>query len=86
MKLLYRPLSLLISVAGGILASAVFKRIWRAISGEDEAPQATSSQYHTREVLTAAVLQGAVYAGVKAAVDRVGAKGYHRLTGKHLDE
>ncbi|NKS66523.1 DUF4235 domain-containing protein, partial [Rhodococcus hoagii] len=33
-----------------------------------------------REVLVAAALQGAVFAVVKAAVDRAGAKGYRALT------
>jgi hypothetical protein len=35
-------------------------------------------------VLVAAVIHGAVFAGVKAAVDRVGAKGFKKITGKDL--
>ena len=81
MKMLYKPLSLVVSVLGGILAAAVFKKVWAAVSGEEEAPKATSSEYSTREVLIAAAVQGAIYAGVKAAVDRAGAKGIKRITG-----
>ena len=84
MKILYRPLSMLISVLGGILAGAVFKKVWAAVSGEEEAPEATSPDYSTKEVLVAAVVQGAVFAGVKAAVDRAGAKGFKKVTGKEL--
>jgi head-tail adaptor len=80
-KMLYKPLSLVVSVLGGILAAAVFKKVWAAVSGEEEAPKATSSEYSTREVLIAAAVQGAIYAGVKAAVDRAGAKGIKRITG-----
>lgn len=83
MKLLYKPLSLLISVLGAILAGALFKRVWKVLSGEQDAPEATSTEYGTREVLTAAALQGAIFGCVKAAVDRAGAKGFHKLTGTH---
>ena len=44
MKILYRPLSLLVSVLGGILAGAVFKKVWAVVSGEGEAPEATSPE------------------------------------------
>lgn len=81
MKVLYKLLSLVVSVLGGILAGAVFKKVWAAVSGEEEAPKATSSEYSTREVLVAAAIQGAIFAGVKAAVDRAGAKGIRRITG-----
>jgi hypothetical protein len=82
-KILYRPLSMLVSVLGGILAGAVFKKVWAVVSDE-EAPQATSPDYSTKEVLVAAVVQGAIFAGVKAAVDRAGAKGFKKITGKEL--
>ena len=80
-KLLYKPLGLVISVLGGLLAGAVFKKVWAAVSGEEEAPEAISSEYSTKEVLLAAALQGAIIAGVKAAVDRAGAKGFKKVTG-----
>lgn len=86
LKLLYRPMSLLISVLGGLLATALFKRTWKAISGEDEAPEPTSPDHGTKEVLVAAVIQGALFGVVKAAVDRAGAKGYRKLTGEHMDD
>jgi hypothetical protein len=81
MRALYRPLGFLVSVLGGILASAVFDRVWRAVSDDPEVPDAISSRHTTREVLVAAALQGAVFATVKAAVDRAGAKGFKRVTG-----
>jgi hypothetical protein len=49
--MLYRPLSLVVSVLGGILAGAVFKKVWALVSGEEEAPEATSPGYSTQEVL-----------------------------------
>jgi predicted metal-dependent enzyme (double-stranded beta helix superfamily) len=81
MKLVYKPLSLLVGVLGGIVAGAVFKQVWKVVAGEEDAPQATDEDRSWGEVLTAAALQGAVFAFVKAAVDRAGAKGVQKLTG-----
>jgi hypothetical protein len=81
-KLLYKPFSIAFSVAGGIVAGMVFKRVWQAVAGEDEAPNATSRDYGWGEVLAAAALQGAIFAVVKAAVDRGGAEGVRKLTGE----
>lgn len=81
-KVLYKPLSLAFGVAGGVLAGMVFKQVWKVVAGEDEAPDATSEDYGWAEVLTAAALQGAIFAVVKAAVDRGGATGVRKLTGE----
>ncbi|MBV9092668.1 MAG: DUF4235 domain-containing protein [Streptosporangiaceae bacterium] len=80
-KLLYRPVSMLVSVLGGVLAGAIFKRVWKVAAHEDEAPKSTDAQRNWREVLMAAALQGAIFAVVKAALDRGTAEGTFRLTG-----
>jgi Protein of unknown function (DUF4235) len=80
-KVLYKPISLLASALGGVLAGALFKRIWKLAAREDGAPKATDARPGWREVLLAAGLQGAVYAVVKAAVDRGAAEGTRTLTG-----
>ncbi|MFI6043382.1 DUF4235 domain-containing protein [Nocardia sp. NPDC051321] len=81
MKTLYKPLGLLVSVVGGLVANLAFTRVWRAVSGEDQAPSATAKNYTWSEVLIAAALQGAIFGLVKAAIDRAGATGYKSLTG-----
>ena len=80
-KLLYKPVSIAVSVAGGVLAGAIFKRVWKVTAGEDEAPKATDADRGWREVLLAAALQGTIFALVKAAVDRGAAEGARKLTG-----
>jgi predicted metal-dependent enzyme (double-stranded beta helix superfamily) len=84
-KILYKPLGLLFGALGGVLAGAVFKRLWALLGHEEDAPQATDRDRTWKEVLTAAALQGTVYALVKAAVDRGGAVGSRRLTGTWPD-
>jgi uncharacterized protein DUF4235 len=68
-------------VLGGILAGVVFKQIWKLVSGEGDAPDATESEYGWKEVLPAAMAEGAIFGLVKATVDRGGAKGFEKLTG-----
>ena len=80
-KLLYKLVSMLASVVGGVLAGVIFKRVWQVASGEDEAPRATDARRSWREVPVAAALQGAVFALVKAAVNRGAAVGTNTLTG-----
>jgi hypothetical protein len=80
-KLVYKPLSVLVSVLGGLLASAIFKRIWKLAAREDDAPKATDARRSWHEILPAAALHGALYGVVKAAVDRSAAEGTHKLTG-----
>jgi predicted metal-dependent enzyme (double-stranded beta helix superfamily) len=80
-KLLYKPVGLLASVLSGMLAGAIFKRIWRLAAGDDDAPKATDAERGWREILLAAGLQGAIFAVVRAAVDRAAATGTEKLTG-----
>jgi hypothetical protein len=80
-KVVYKPVSLLVSVLGGVLAGVVFKQVWKMAAGEDDAPKATDAERGWREVLIAAALQGAIFGVVKAAVDRGAAQGTRALTG-----
>ena len=80
-KLLYKPLHPLAGVLTGVLAGAVFKQVWKLVAHEEEAPHATDIRKGWREILLASALQGAIFAVVKAAVDRGTAEGTRKLTG-----
>ena len=84
-KIAYKPVGLLLGIAGGALAGFVFKEVWKIASGDDDAPNATDEDRGWGEILAAAALQGAIFALVKAAVDRSGAAGVRRLTGQWPD-
>ncbi len=77
-KIAYKPVGLAMGAVSGVLAGAVFKQVWKQLGHEEDAPD---EHRNWREVLSAAVLQGAIFAGVKAAVDRGGATATRRLTG-----
>ena len=80
-KLAYRPVGLVTSLVAGAIASAVFKQVWKRVSEKEDAPDAMQSEYGIGQILLAAVLQGAIFAAVKALIDRGGARGFQRLTG-----
>jgi hypothetical protein len=84
-KIAYKPVGLLAGIAAGAVAGAVFKQIWKLTSGDDDAPNATDEDRGWGEILAAAALQGAIFALVKAVVDRSGAAGVRRLTGEWPD-
>lgn len=83
-KILYRPFGLVSSITGGLIAGQIFKKLYkRAVPGHrTETPSPLQSQYSLREIVVAALIQGAIFAGVKAAIDRGGARAFQRWTGE----
>ncbi|MEU7698851.1 DUF4235 domain-containing protein [Streptomyces sp. NPDC015492] len=80
-KIAYKPVGLALGAGSGLLAGAAFKQAWKLIGHQDDAPDATDEHRTWKEVLIAAALQGAIFAVVKAAVDRAGATATRRVTG-----
>jgi hypothetical protein len=84
-KIAYKPVGILLGMAAGAIAGAAFKQVWRLASGDDDTPNATDEDRGWVEILAAAALQGAIFAVVKAAVDRGGATGVRKFTGEWPD-
>jgi hypothetical protein len=80
--LAYRPIGILGSIIGGLAAGVLFKQIWKLVDHEDDAPDALQSEHSWPKVLLAAALEGAIFATVKAAIDRGGAIAFQRWTGE----
>ena len=81
-KIAYKPIGLVLSVLGGVLANLVFGQVWKRISDAPTPPNATDEDYSTREVLLAAVLQGALFGLIKSAVDRAGMRAVRRAVNR----
>ncbi|AWZ03923.1 MULTISPECIES: DUF4235 domain-containing protein [unclassified Streptomyces] len=77
----YKPVGLALGSVSGLLAGMAFKKAWKLIEGQDEAPSATDEDRSWTEVLIAAAIQGVIFAVVKAGVDRSGAVVTRRFTG-----
>ena len=80
-KLAYRPIGLIGGILAGTLSGIVFKQIWKVVAQEEDAPGALQSEYSLPEVVLAAAIQGAIFAATKAAIERVGARGFKQVTG-----
>ncbi|PWD51285.1 hypothetical protein C8046_12070 [Serinibacter arcticus] len=83
-KILYRPFGIVSSMAGGLIASAVFKQVYKRVVKGDKpnAPGPLQSEYNLRQILVAAAIQGVIYSVVKAAIDRGGARTFQKWTGE----
>ncbi|TDU80349.1 DUF4235 domain-containing protein [Streptomyces sp. KS 21] len=80
-KVAYKPVGLALGAGAGLLAGAIFKEVWKLAGHEDDAPNATDEDRQWREILIAAAIQGAIFALVKAAVQRSGAIAVRRVSG-----
>jgi hypothetical protein len=80
MKLIYKPVGLLLGLVAGAIGRLIFSKLWGAIQDE-EPPEATTERASWPKVLLAAGMQGLVFRTVEVAVDRLGAIGWRNLTG-----
>lgn len=82
-KIVYRPVGLAASMLSGIIAGQIFRLAWKqATPGDKDAPGPLETEYPLKEIFVAAAIQGAIYAVVRTAVDRQGARLYQRWTGE----
>jgi hypothetical protein len=80
MKLLYKPFGIVAGILGGMLARRLFSAAWGALD-DAEPPKPTTERATWPRVLAAAALQGAIFRGTRAVVDRAGAKSFAHLFG-----
>jgi hypothetical protein len=81
LPLAYKPLGFVLGWSSGWLAGFAFQKTWKAIRHEEDAPDALDRDRGWGEILLAAAVQGAIFAVVRSAVDRGGAKAIERSTG-----
>lgn len=83
-KILYRPWGMLGSILGGLVAGQIFQQVWKRLvpTGTDDAPKPLESEYPLRQIVLAALIQGAIFAVVRALINRGGARLFQRWTGE----
>jgi hypothetical protein len=81
-KIVYKPVGLVAGAIAGAVAGMLFKQAWKLVAHEPDTPNATDEHRGWGEILIAAALQGAIFAVVKASIDRGGAEGIRAFTGQ----
>ena len=80
MKLLFIPISLGGSLVAGALGRWLFSKVWEAVD-DQEPPESEHLRTTWTKVMVSALLRGAVFAGVRAAVDRSTRLAFMNVTG-----
>jgi Protein of unknown function (DUF4235) len=80
MKLLYKPIGIVLGVLAGLLGKRLFDFAWTKLDDE-EPPEPTTKEAPWVKVISAAALQGVIFRTTRVVVDRYGAQGWYYLTG-----
>jgi hypothetical protein len=80
MKLLYKPIGIVVGIIAGILSKKLFEQIWGWID-DVEPPEPTHEETTWAKVLGAAAVEGIASKVTRAAVERAGAAGFASVTG-----
>ena len=80
MTIIYKPIAIILGIIGGILGRQAFNQAWSKVDNE-EPPEPTTRDTSLHRVIMAVAMQGAIFALVKMAVQRTGAKAWRHLFG-----
>ncbi len=80
MKIAYKPFAMIFSLLAARVGRTAFRSVWSRID-DQEPPEPTVAQTTLPKVLTKAVLEAAIMAGIAAAADRASAVAFEHLTG-----
>ncbi|RPH35804.1 MAG: DUF4235 domain-containing protein [Chloroflexi bacterium] len=80
-KVAYKPVGLVSGMIAGAIAGMVVRQVWKRVSDEDEPPEPLAREYPWREIVLAAAVQGAIFAVVRAVINRGGAEAFRKVTG-----
>ena len=80
MKLIYRPIGLIMGILSALVAKRIFNFAWTKLDDEDP-PKGTTQYAPWAKILGAAALQGVIFKTTRVVVDRYGAVGWSYLTG-----
>jgi hypothetical protein len=80
-RLVAKPPTAMLAALAGLVAGKVFDSIWARLGRGEHPPEADDKNAGWAAVLGGALLQGAVYAAVQAAVKRGSATAVEKATG-----
>jgi hypothetical protein len=78
--LIYKPFAIVLGLIAGFLSKKIFDQVWGLID-DQEPPKPNTEETTWPKVIAAAAVEGITFRVTRAAVERVGAKGFASLTG-----
>lgn len=79
-RILFAPFSIAAGILAGVIAKRLFELAWGRID-DDEPPEPSQHETHWGKVVAAAAIQGFLFALVRAATDRGARSAFYRITG-----
>jgi hypothetical protein len=80
LKVLFIPVSIAAGLLAGVVGKKVFNQIWGLID-EEEPPDSKHRDITWGRLLLAGAVQGAIFRAVKEATDHAARRGFYRTTG-----
>ena len=80
MRLLYKPIGLILGILSGLLGKKLFDFVWTKVDDE-EPPDGTTKYAPWSKILAAAALQGMIFKSTRVVIDRYGAAAWNYITG-----
>ena len=69
MKVIFTPISIIMSLVAGVVGKKIFERVW-ALFDDEEPPESEHRDASWAKVIAAAAVSGAIFRMTKMAVDR----------------
>jgi hypothetical protein len=79
-KLLFTPLSIAGGLLAGLVGKKLFEQIWGLIDRE-EPPEAKHRDISVWKMIAALAIEGAIFRAVRGAIDHYSRRSYARFTG-----
>jgi len=81
MKFLFTPISILLALLAGMLGQKVFEKIWSLVDDE-EPPSPEHREFSWPKMVTALLVEGAIFRLVKGLTDHGARRTFAKATGK----
>jgi hypothetical protein len=80
MKFIFTPISLVLGLIAGLVGKKIFEQIWGLVDDE-EPPKPEHREFSWPKLISALVVEGAIFRLVKGLTDHGARTGFAKLTG-----
>jgi hypothetical protein len=80
MKFIFTPFSIILGLIAGMIGQKIFEKIWGLVD-DQEAPSPQHREFSWPKLITALLVEGAIFRLVKGLTDHGARTGFAKLTG-----